>query len=237
MKVLSIGNSFSQDAQRYLYEIAKINGCELMTVNLFVGGCSLKTHYLNMLDDEKVYQYEINGKNTGLKVSIREVLRSNEWDVVTLQQASQESFVIERYIPYIQELKKYVKKYSPYSKIYLHQTWAYPKERSRLESVGFQTTEEMFKAVQDTYSRVAELIKADGMILSGEAMIRAYKKVGEDLYRDAIHAGMGFGRYLLGNVWFYTLFGEKEGFKHIIEFDVPISETEKELAYDLRKTE
>ena len=51
MKVLSIGNSFSQDAQKYLHRLAKQDGVELKTVNLYIGGCSLQRHYLNMLDD------------------------------------------------------------------------------------------------------------------------------------------------------------------------------------------
>ncbi len=86
MKILSIGNSFSVDGQRYLHQIAKTNGCELTCGNLYIGGCSLRTHYLNMSDDEKGYEYYFNGQPTGLKVSIREALRSKEWDIVTLQQ-------------------------------------------------------------------------------------------------------------------------------------------------------
>ena len=42
MKILSIGNSFSEDAQRYLKLIAGANGRELTCVNLYIGGCSLK---------------------------------------------------------------------------------------------------------------------------------------------------------------------------------------------------
>ncbi len=34
MKILSIGNSFSQDAQRYLHALAKVEGVDLKTVNL-----------------------------------------------------------------------------------------------------------------------------------------------------------------------------------------------------------
>ncbi len=236
MKVLSIGNSFSQDAQRYLHEIAKVNDCDLVCCNLYIGGCSLRTHYLNMLDDERAYAYEYNGQSTGLKVSIREVLKSNEWDIVTLQQASPQSFVPDSYVPYIQELVKFVKKYVPKAKIYLHQTWAYPVERPRLSAVGFETTEEMFQAVQKTYADVREIIKADGMILSGEAMLRAYQIKGEELYRDAIHAGLGFGRYLLALVWFRTLFGERDDFKHMTDFDVPVSKEEQELVYELSRS-
>lgn len=76
MKVLSIGNSFSEDAQRYLHRLAKHNGVNLRTVNLLIGGCSLQTHYWNMLDDRADYSYVFNGEYTGLKVSIRQALRA-----------------------------------------------------------------------------------------------------------------------------------------------------------------
>ena len=38
MNVLSIGNSFSQDAQRYLHRIAKVDSFTLNTFNLYIGG-------------------------------------------------------------------------------------------------------------------------------------------------------------------------------------------------------
>ena len=74
MKILSIGNSFSEDAQRYLKLIAGANGRELTCVNLYIGGCSLKRHYINLIDNEKSYHYQFGGENTGLMVSIKEVL-------------------------------------------------------------------------------------------------------------------------------------------------------------------
>ena len=41
LKVLSIGNSFSQDAQKWLHQLAAENGVELQAVNLYIGGCTL----------------------------------------------------------------------------------------------------------------------------------------------------------------------------------------------------
>lgn len=38
MNLLSIGNSFSQDDQRYLYQIAKDGGVSLNAFNLYIGG-------------------------------------------------------------------------------------------------------------------------------------------------------------------------------------------------------
>ena len=68
IKVLSIGNSFSEDAQRYLYGIARADGVSMKTVNLYIGGCSLERHYRNMLSGNAVYDFQINGiTNTGIK--------------------------------------------------------------------------------------------------------------------------------------------------------------------------
>ena len=41
MNILSIGNSFSQDAQQYLHRIAAADSVALNTFNLMIGGCSL----------------------------------------------------------------------------------------------------------------------------------------------------------------------------------------------------
>ncbi len=61
MKILSIGNSFSQDAHRYLYEIAKKDGVDVKPVNLYIGGCSLRTHYINMLENKKHIPFGLTG--------------------------------------------------------------------------------------------------------------------------------------------------------------------------------
>ena len=73
-KVLSIGNSFSQDAQRYLHKIAQNEGVDMKCVNLYIGGCSLKRHYVNLLEDKVDYNFEFNGNNTDIKVSIKQTL-------------------------------------------------------------------------------------------------------------------------------------------------------------------
>ena len=113
MKILSIGNSFSQDAQRYLHQFAKHEGEEFKVVNLCIGGCSLRTHYLNTLEDLAEYYFEFNGEYTGLKVSMKQVLLSDDWDVLTVQQASHFSAHYQTYTPYLERLAEYVKKYYP----------------------------------------------------------------------------------------------------------------------------
>ena len=48
MKVLAIGTSFSQDATTFLHQVAEEQGVALEVVNLYIGGCSLETHWKNM---------------------------------------------------------------------------------------------------------------------------------------------------------------------------------------------
>lgn len=221
MKILSVGNSFSEDAQRYLHRLAVANNKDLMCVNLYIGGCPLEEHYINLTDDEKNYDFQVNGVNTHLKVSIKEIIKSNEWDYITLQQASHLSFSFESYVPYLEKINEWIRLRCPRTKILLHQTWAYPENHERLYEVGFGTTEEMFSKVREAYKKAQELIKPDGVITSGEAMLEAYRAFPDIVYRDQIHASYGFGRYLLSCIWYKHLFGEIPE-KHISSFDEPV---------------
>jgi hypothetical protein len=42
MKILAIGNSFSDDATGWLHQIAKAGGVDLKAVSLCIGGCPLE---------------------------------------------------------------------------------------------------------------------------------------------------------------------------------------------------
>jgi hypothetical protein len=76
-----------------------------------------------MLNDQKDYYLEMHGFNTAFKVSLKEALLNKKWDVVTIQQVSNESFNYSTYQPYLNELMEYVRKYAPGAKIGVHQTW------------------------------------------------------------------------------------------------------------------
>ncbi|MBQ8374241.1 MAG: DUF4886 domain-containing protein [Clostridia bacterium] len=232
MKILSIGNSFSTDAQRYLYELAKQDGVTLKTVNLYIGGCSLRMHYLNMLDDQAAYAFEFNSVDTNLKVSIRQALESDDWDVVTLQQASRLSGEEKTYFPYIEALAEYVRKYCPHAKIFIHQTWAYEDGSDWLHSLGYQTATEMFEKVQACYAKAAQTIKAHGVIPCGEAMITAFQNGLTNLHRDTYHASYGVGRYLLALTWYKTLTGKEVGNNAFDALDEAINDSDRKIVIE-----
>lgn len=230
MKVLSIGNSFSADAQRYLHRLAKQAGADMKTVNLYIGGCPLRTHYLNMLDDVAAYDFQFNGESTGLKVSMREALRSDNWDYITLQQASSQSAWFETYTPYLEAVAEYAKKYCPQAKLLIHQTWAYENGSDKLAGQGaFADDQEMFTALEAAYNKAAERICADGIIPAGRAMLALSKTGIGPVHRDTYHANLGYGRYLLALTWFKYLTGKDITENDFNEFDVPVTEEQRAI--------
>ena len=62
IKILTIGNSFSEDATRYIHQIAESAGEECLVVNLYIGGCPLWYHADNIVTNKQEYRYERNGE-------------------------------------------------------------------------------------------------------------------------------------------------------------------------------
>lgn len=232
MKILSIGNSFSQDAQRYLHKVALNEDEEIQCVNLYIGGCSLGQHFVNMTEDKANYAYELNGADTGNMVSIKQALTSDEWDIVTLQQVSQNAPFFDTYVPFLERLAEYVKLYSPKSKILMHQTWAYEQGSERLRETGFIDPHDMLKRIKASYEKAAELISADGIIPDGEMMMKALDSGIKRIHRDTFHADLGIGRYLLALTWFKTLMGRKASSEYN-DFDVEVSENDVKIIREL----
>ncbi|MBR3714782.1 MAG: DUF4886 domain-containing protein [Clostridia bacterium] len=213
MKILSIGNSFSQDAHKYLHKIAVASGFDIETVNLYIGGCSLKRHYDNMISGAADYDLERNGGPSERKISLNEAITLDDWDVVTLQQASHFSGMPQSYVPYITELASFIRKYAPKSKIYFHQTWAY--EHDSVHS-GFatynQSQEEMFRRLRDASEMAAKLIDAE-IIPTGTVIQKLreslpefdYRNGGKSLCRDGFHLSLDYGRFTAAAVWFNIL--------------------------------
>ena len=63
LKILAIGNSFSDDTMEYVYQIAKDLGVENMVLGiLYIGGCTLDTHWSCANEQKPSYEYR---RNTG----------------------------------------------------------------------------------------------------------------------------------------------------------------------------
>lgn len=225
MKILSIGNSFSEDAQRYLHSVAASDGLDVYTVNLCIGGCTLEAHYNNMNSGEANYTFQENGIITERKISIDEALMLENWDVVTLQQASPYSFKEDSYYPYITELASYIRERVPGAKLVIHQTWAYEDgSDAMLDRYGDADASKMLADVKITYHRAAKEVNADGIIPSGELLGELAIDMGIKVHKDTLHASLGLGRYAIALLWYRSLTGRSVLKNSFAAFDESVSE-------------
>ena len=101
LKILTIGNSFSDDTMQYVYKIAKSAGVEKIKLgNLYIGGCSLDTHTSNAKANARAYDYRTNSADAWVNTPsyrMKDAITSENWDFISLQQASGSSGIKETY--------------------------------------------------------------------------------------------------------------------------------------------
>jgi hypothetical protein len=214
VKILAIGNSFSQDAvEQYLHELAEAEGISTIIGNMFIGGCSLECHVKNARDNAPAYAYRKIGtdgkKQEKGKMSLETVLADEAWDFVSLQQASPFSGMYETYEASLPEFIEYVKARLPKrTKLMLHQTWAYA---SNSNHGGFKNYNRdqltMYQAIVDAVKKAAKVNKIKIIIPSGTAIQNARTSfVGDHLNRDGYHLDVKIGRYTAACTWFERIF-------------------------------
>ncbi|SHE75115.1 protein of unknown function [Arenibacter palladensis] len=204
IRILTIGNSFADNACKYLKQITEsVEGCNIIIGKANIGGCHLEKHADLMRQSELDPSLKPhNGK------TLKEWLLTNDWDIVTIQQVSHLSFKAETYQPYADEIRNYVKKYAPRAKIYIHETWAYAQDCPRLTDFGI-TSEQMYHGLKKNYQVLSKRYSSP-ILPSGDAFNRSFKKREEiDLWssNDRFHANEN-GCYLAACVWFKELFGK-----------------------------
>lgn len=228
MKILSIGNSFSQDAHKWLYQIAKACGEDFYNVNLYVSGCSLEMHHEYIVGDVPAYEHEIKGEvNTGRFVTLAQALKEEDWDVITVQQVSQLSGKPETYEPHLSVLLDTVRAACPNAKIYLHQTWAYEYNATYSGFAHYNNDQAlMHNSIMDTTEAVAERIGAP-LIPVGRIIQSMRKNIPEfdypngglSLNRDGFHLTWDYGRFAAAATWFKTLTGKPVTVTEFKDFD------------------
>ncbi|VEU81211.1 DUF4886 domain-containing protein [Haploplasma axanthum] len=214
LKVLAIGNSFSEDATRYLYDIAHDFGVEEIVIgNLYIGGASLELHASNIKNSSSSYTYWLNKdgewKNMGSQ-SIKIALLLEDWDVVTVQQSSPDSGKADTYQPYLDEVIDFVKENANNDvTIFWHQTWAYQKDSGHTSFPDYDRDQlKMYNSiVEATKEKIINNNKVYSFIPSGTTVQNMREtKIGDRLTSDGHHLNIT-GRFAAGLQWFRTITG------------------------------
>lgn len=215
MKILMIGNSFSQDASEHLYSIAKEFDSEHRFLNLYIGGCSLEQHVNALRENKQIHCVQENSKDNfdELHTTIREGIEPCDWDYISVQQLSGLSGVYDSYHPYIDELVGYLRERCPSAKILLHRTWSYEDGSCHGAFPTYDSSvDTMHGRITECYERIREDIGAYGIIPTGDVIYNLQKQPefnvkqgGVSLYRDTYHLGYTYGRYAAAACWLTAL--------------------------------
>ena len=194
LRILAIGNSFSEDGLEYLPDLLEAAGVHNVIVGkLYIGGCSLERHCREYRGDLKNYRYSKSVKNEWVKeegVGILRGIEDEPWDIVTMQQNSGSSGIYETYNPWLGELVSIVRKHcsNPGARIYWHQTWAYSRNSDHREFPKYGRDQKtMYEAILECNRRL--LSENDS----------------KDITRDGYHQNYQYGRYTLACTWYEAL--------------------------------
>lgn len=217
IKVLTIGNSFSEDAvENYLYDLAKANGDSLVIGNLYIGGCSLETHSKNAAADAPNYSYRkiVGGKKALMnKQTMAFAIKDEPWDYISFQQASPYSGLYESYFPYLTNLFDYVdaQRTNRKAKYILHRTWAYAQSSPHKGFANYQNDQiKMFQSIVKATNAVAKKVNRFKMIIPAGTAIQNVRTsaIGDNLTRDGYHLQLTYGRYTAACTWLEALTGK-----------------------------
>lgn len=87
-------------------------------------------------------------------MSLKDYLVAEQWDVITFQQVSTNSYKVETFQPDAKKLFDYARKHAPKSEVVLHETWAYRADDPLFKKDDF-TEEKMYEGIRHAYSSVA----------------------------------------------------------------------------------
>lgn len=216
IKVLAIGNSFSDDAtEAYLDDLARGGEVKMIIGNMYIGGCSLERHWNNAVLNLPDYSYrkiDPQGKRVVQeKKTLEEALADEEWDYITFQQASHFSGVYATYMPYLSDLLTYVKARAknPNVQFAFHMTWAYAKTSTHGGFVTYNNDQQvMFDAIVDAAQRATAKVGIDLIIPAGPAIQYAREtELGDHFCRDGYHLN-DMGKFTAACVWYEAITGK-----------------------------
>jgi len=216
MKILCIGNSFSQDTTRLLAKTALGLGEEqIKVVNLYLGGCSVRMHWLHARLDRPAYRYEEDrGRHLLMTPNYRisQALAADSWDWVCIQQGSRDGSFYSREESYTElpKLVEYIRRRVPaHTRIGFNMTWVGEPENNRPEMIFYgRQQQRLFGAISAlTRDLLAPMEGIDRICPIGTAIQNARTAVSEPLTRDGYHLSLTLGRYIAALTFWKALTG------------------------------
>ena len=150
LRVLSIGNSHTDNATEYLYDVFKAENPnqEVMIAQLYYSGCSVSQHVDFMAKDAAVYRYRTqDNRNPSGYSTMKQALQAEIWDVIILHEMNNSAGAESTYTGANKlDLQKHInniRKYSlnPDPELIWNFSWANPTDATLMAttSAGWAT--------------------------------------------------------------------------------------------------
>lgn len=228
LRVLAIGNSFSEDAvEQYLWELGREAGVNFVIGNAYRGGWSLAAHWKDAstraADTE--YRKVVDGKRINIgKRTLRDIITDEPWDVITFQQLSQQAGRQGSYEPSLSLMIGYVRALALVDSVRLgfHQTWAYAQDSDHRGFALYDRNQYLMyanivaaveEAVHEHKDDLSFYIPSGTAIQNARTSSLVGSGVGEgqpvnrELTRDGYHLNYTLGRYIAACTWLEALTG------------------------------
>lgn len=225
LRILAVGNSFSDDGTEYLPGLLEAAGIHnVIVARLYIGGCSLERHCEEYSKGLHNYIYFKSTKNkwetVSKSASLLDGLKDEPWDIITMQETSGCSGLYETYHEWIPRLVSIIRSetLNPCASIVWHETWAYASNSTHsMFGLYDRNQDKMYAGIVDCVSRASKEFDIPVVIPSGDAVqiARGTRLNNQDevpatckvyqLTRDGFHLSRQFGRYIAACAWFETL--------------------------------
>ena len=217
LRVLGIGNSFTNDAMLYLPKITEASGINnIIFAKLLYPGASLQ-HHLNFFQNrEEIYTYyKTNNASWGSPIenyTINDAIQNENWDIIVLHQAAIHSGDYTNYQPMLNELIKTILLNCTNRRVSLawQMTWAFASNSTHPGFPNYDNDQQtMYNAILDAVKSMKRETGIDIIIPSGvtiQSLRESYlNNPPYDLTSDGFHLDYGIGRYSVACTWFETL--------------------------------
>lgn len=212
LKILAIGNSFTDNASTFLPGLVDIlNEDSVCVVKLCRPSASLSMHWKNHLKNSSDYimYYSERGKWVTADdiTTIDDALNILDWDIIVIQQVSGYAGKYDTFQPFLDNLVALFRESNPNVKIAFHYTWAYFPWTEHPDFSRYDyNCDTMYFAIMEACERASE--KLD-LIIPSATLVRDMRQEFADeeeaFSTDGFHIYNPFVEYALSSLWYESL--------------------------------
>ena len=219
IKILTFGNSYSNDAYEWLYPIFKSAGySDVVLGHVLNGGCNINNHWSNVDGDTEndfgaayceIYNGkrlpELNREKMPLRDMYEQAISAHEWDYVVIQHGPKHVEIRDSY-SHLRDFLDFIKAHlkSDKTKFLYQMIWKYN------DNVAGGSTAAVYEDIVDiTKNIILSEPEFSGVIPAATMRqnIMSSYLCDKDISRDYGHMSLGLGRYALGLLWYTYISG------------------------------